>query len=277
MEESETSKDWYLIHEGDRSGPYSIDDLKAKVELHEIHPRLDKAWKDGMENWIPAGEVDGLFKKNTEAEAAEKNTSAINEFEELDFEDSEEQRRHNLGSWPGISRSGFIFFCYIFPIIWIVGLLFASKYLATLVETDLLKPIILILLILPFPLAIVATLKRFQNLGMSRVWFLGLLVPLLNIWLGYRLLACPAGYVEHKKLGTLGWVLAILYWAPLIASIGFGALLTYQGPERLNKLMEENREQFDSIQLKLDKLSQTPEEEKAEEVEEKGPSIIPIR
>jgi hypothetical protein len=47
---------------------------------------------------------------------------------------------------------------------------------------------------------------------MSRWWYLGNLVPILNLWVSYRMYVCPAGYAYHKKLDTIGVVLAILYW-----------------------------------------------------------------
>jgi hypothetical protein len=56
------------------------------------------------------------------------------------------------------------------------------------------------------------------NLGMSRWWFLGNLVPILGFWVGYRCFACPGGYAYHKKLDGAGIFLAIVYW--LLLAIG---------------------------------------------------------
>ncbi len=53
---------------------------------------------------------------------------------------------------------------------------------------------------------------------MSRWWYLANFVPLLNIWVGYRCFACPAGYAYHKKLDGAGIFLAIIYW--LLVAIG---------------------------------------------------------
>ena len=63
------------------------------------------------------------------------------------------------------------------------------------------------------------TLNRLVNLGMSRWWFLGNFVPILNFWIGYRCFACPAGYAYHKKLDGPGIALAILYWLLLLIAI----------------------------------------------------------
>jgi hypothetical protein len=39
MEESENPKPWFITHDGERSGPYLMDELKAKAGLHELKPR----------------------------------------------------------------------------------------------------------------------------------------------------------------------------------------------------------------------------------------------
>ncbi len=63
-------------------------------------------------------------------------------------------------------------------------------------------------------------LARFKNLKMTRWWVLLLVVPFVNIWLGYRIWACPPGYGEHKNQDTAGKVLTIVYVLMLVANIG---------------------------------------------------------
>lgn len=242
MEESETPKTWFILHDGERFGPFSMDDLKLGVETHEINPRLDMAWQEGMDDWIIAGEIEGLFEKNTKAEAVEKKdmarpTSNESTLKASEFED-ESPDDDDDGEWEGVSRGGFFFFCYIFPIIWMVGLFYGSKMLKGFVGDDIMPLVVGCLSLLPFLIAIFAILQRFQNLAMSRLWFFGLLVPLLNLWLGYRLFACPPGYAERKKLGFLGWILAVIYWLPVLAAIGIGVMIAIKGPAMIEDLIE---------------------------------------
>ena len=49
---------------------------------------------------------------------------------------------------------------------------------------------------------------RLKNIGSSPWWCLGLLVPLLNIFIGFRCLICPEGYADTKKLDTAGKIIA---------------------------------------------------------------------
>jgi hypothetical protein len=87
---------------------------------------------------------------------------------------------------------------------------------------------------------------------MSRWWYLGNLVPILNLWVSYRMYVCPAGYAYHKKLDGAGVVLAILYWLMIllavlmlasILAVMFGALgspeLRQQVEEALRNLQQE--------------------------------------
>ena len=101
----------------------------------------------------------------------------------------------------------------------------------------------LVLLVIPV-LVLVITAKRFNNLGMSGWWWLGMLVPLLGLWLGYRLFAAPPGYAYTNKLDGVGKFLAVIYWLSLIACIalpivaGFG-LIQGLDPDQLDAWIAE--------------------------------------
>lgn len=50
---------WYYSKNGAQNGPISFEELKTKIESKEVGPR-DLVWKDGMADWVPAGEVADL-------------------------------------------------------------------------------------------------------------------------------------------------------------------------------------------------------------------------
>lgn len=240
MDEADAKKEWFVTHEGKQFGPVSIDDLKFEVERGELNPRLDMVWKAGMEEWIPAGELDGLFQKNDEAKAAEKAKEEASHFTGYVSGDTPEETERAKGKWPGVGRGLFFFMVFIFPLLFAVGIGAAKISLNESLDAALLDKIASGLLLLPLFLLIAYTLKRFQNLGMTRWWFFGLLVPLLNYWVKYRLFACPPGYAHHKKLDGLGWFLAILYWLlalAIAAAIAAFAYLITTDPGKLKDLM----------------------------------------
>lgn len=49
--------------------------------------------------------------------------------------------------------------------------------------------------------------KRVQNLGMSGWAILWSFVPIMSIWIGWRMYACPPGYEYHRALDTAGKIL----------------------------------------------------------------------
>ena len=52
--------EWYYSHGGERHGPVSTDQLKEMAAVGKLGPD-DLIWKEGMDNWMPAGKVKKLF------------------------------------------------------------------------------------------------------------------------------------------------------------------------------------------------------------------------
>ncbi len=248
MDEAEPTKEWFVTHDGKQFGPVSMDDLKFEAERGELNPRLDMVWKNGMEDWIPAGEVAGLFARNDEAKAVEDAKQTA--FTEYKPDISAAEKKQIMGVWPGVGRGTYFFVCYVLPILWMAALGFGMKFLEKKVAPMPLAIGAGVLCLLLVFLIISSTLKRFQNLAMSRAWFFGLFAPILNLWVSYRLFACPPGYAHHKKLDTIGWVLAIIHWGSLLLVIASGAFATYSltqsGPDDpMRKMIEESIQKFE--------------------------------
>jgi TM2 domain-containing membrane protein YozV len=54
------ASEWYYSQDGERHGPISTDQLKDLAAAGKIGPD-NLVWKDGMENWLPAGKVKNLL------------------------------------------------------------------------------------------------------------------------------------------------------------------------------------------------------------------------
>ena len=59
---------WHYQHDDQKFGPVLAADLKKLVEGGELLP-TDLVWKEGMEKWVPARSVKGLFSAGTGATA----------------------------------------------------------------------------------------------------------------------------------------------------------------------------------------------------------------
>jgi uncharacterized membrane protein YhaH (DUF805 family) len=211
---------WFFTREGERIGPVTFAELKAKVEEAALDPRLDLVWCQGMPEWMPAGEIEGLFEKRAPSDAPESLAPAAGPYAPPKSESVADVMSRE-GEWPGARRRSYLFLTILFPILWNIGFTVASGFLGNQLGPEIMTPIAIVAGAVPMVAAIYITLKRFVNLGMSRWWFLGNFVPFLNFWVGYRCFACPAGYAYHKKLDGPGVALAIIYWLLLALVVLF--------------------------------------------------------
>ncbi|MEI6675573.1 MAG: GYF domain-containing protein [Verrucomicrobiota bacterium] len=201
---------WFFTREGERLGPVSLAELRVKAQEGGLNPRLDLVWMQGMAEWKPAGEIDALFERRV------TEVSAANPYMPPQAE-SVGAQMHLQGDWPGARRRAYLTVTLLLPVIWSMALGLMPTLLGRALEPALLQQInhggALVLVII----GLYYSLQRFVNLGMSRWWYLGHLVPFLNVWVGYRCFACPAGYAYHKKMDGIGIALAIIYWLLIVA------------------------------------------------------------
>lgn len=222
---SDTPQDsWFYTREGERIGPVSFSALRVKAADGALNPRLDLVWTQGMESWRPAGEIEGLFERRAAVEAVESPAPKADPYQPpADREVAERMSQEE--NWPGVRRRGYIFGIIIFPVLWGMILGLVAAMLKVEFGPEMGGWLTFAALLVPLAVWIWAGIQRFPNLGMSRWWWLGNYVPLLNLWVAYRCFACPAGYAFHKKLDGIGVVLAILYWLSLVLSIVAAGLM----------------------------------------------------
>ena len=209
---------WFYTCKGERIGPVTFADLRIKAQEATLNPRLDMAWTQGMEAWKPSGEIEGLFERRTSAEPQESLAPSADPYAPPKGESAEEKMAKESG-WPGYRRRAYLFFVILFPAAWgyLAGL--ATPMMTQQFGEELMKVIPIGVKLLPSLVIIYISLKRLMNVGMSRWWILGNVVPILNLWVGYRCFACPGGYAYHKKMDGVGIFLAIIYWFALVVSV----------------------------------------------------------
>ncbi len=188
-----------------------LSDLRIKAIEGDLDPRYDLVWTQGMAEWKPAGEVDGIFEKRSSVTAPDSHDSPADIGMMADFGGAEQMMSQQT-DWPGARRRSFIFMTMLFPVLWNFGFLYASPYILELAGPRITQVFTAGAGLLPAILIIYFSLQRLANVGMTRWWFFGNLVPILNFWVSYRMFACPSGYASHKKLDGIGVVLAVVYW-----------------------------------------------------------------
>ena len=158
----------------------------------------------------PAGEIEDLFERHVSTLPAAANPYTLPPLETV----AAFMRRED--SWPGARRRAYLTACLLLPLLAYAALVYGPALLASPPDSALFDQIALGAALALCLIALYYGLQRLANLGMSRWWYLGHCVPLLNLWVGYRCFACPAGYAYHKKLDGAGIVLAICYWLLLL-------------------------------------------------------------
>ena len=218
--EDEPHEIWFYSRDGEKHGPVSFTHLQAKAKEASLNPRLDMVWSKGMDEWKLAGEIEGLFKRHAVAEPPEVPvpTLAGSPYQPPQG-DSVAEQMGKEGEWPGARRRSYLIATLIFPSLWGFVIAAGAGFLTTQFGPEIMKIALPGLSVVPLLVIIVISLKRLVNLGMSRWWFLGNIVPILNLWIGYRCFACPAGYAFHKKLDGAGIFLAIIYWLLLLIAV----------------------------------------------------------
>ena len=205
---------WFYTCQGERLGPVDFEELRAMAADLSLNPRLDMIWKQSMDMWKAAGQIDGLFERNNvsvELAAAVPPSSPAQQ--------SARKPIPKNARWPGARRRSFLLVTLLLPLVWHYALAAASPLLIEQFGSALMGRLLPYAAFAPLVVLLHFGLKRLVNLGMSRWWCLAVFAPLLNLWLGYRCFACPPGYAYHQKLDGRGIALAIIYWLVTLAVV----------------------------------------------------------
>jgi len=194
-----------------------------------------------MAEWQPAGEIPNLF-----TQRMSENSAAATSYT-LPLPDSVAALMQRPDSWPGARRRAYLSACLLLPLTAYAALTYGQASLASPLDPALFDNITHGAALVLCIISLYYGLQRLTNLGMSRWWYLGYCVPLLNLWIGYRCFACPAGFAYHKKLDGAGIALAICYWLPLVLAllvlVALGVILTRYGDDaRVVELWRQVRE-----------------------------------
>jgi uncharacterized membrane protein YhaH (DUF805 family) len=184
---------WFYSKENERIGPLSFGDLKVRVAEGQVHPRSDLVWTSGMEAWKPAGEIDGLFERVVAVAPAPVAMAQTANPYQSGSGNSEDSQIARQTVWPGFGRATFIIGAFIFVTIAVVG----PSILMPFVKGFASSAMLVRRLSLGFTIWLGR--NRLTNVGMSRWWYFANFVPILNLWVGYRLVVCSPGYAHQKK------------------------------------------------------------------------------
>lgn len=208
---------WFFSSGDERYGPVGFEYLIELAKSGQLDPRNDMVWTTTLNDWEPAGEIEGLFERR----------AARNDEPSMDggfaSTGTFESKPIPKASFPGTGRIGMVMGVVVVPPLLMAGWAYALPLILPHVPEGYREYLPRVIIPLVGLLVLATLVKRFRNIGMSGWWVLGLCIPVVNLWLGYRLLASPAGYAVARKLDIGGKLMAVLYWGCLIAGIGLVA------------------------------------------------------
>ena len=213
---AQQQQQWFFSTGGERFGPVGFDYLLELAQRGGLDPRNDLVWSTCLNDWEPAGEVEGLFERR----AVRKGDASLEGSQSLAQTGDFTVTPIPKGHFPGTGRASYVMGSLVLPVLLVIGWQFAVPFMKPYAPEAYAGYLPLVVWPLAGLMALVSALNRFHNLGMTRWWFLGFAIPVLNLWLGFRCLACPAGYASRKKLDGMGKLVAILYWAAVFGGIG---------------------------------------------------------
>jgi uncharacterized membrane protein YhaH (DUF805 family) len=205
---------WYLAKDGQQEGPVTAQQIGALVKAGSLDPTTAMVWREGLTDWKPLGESELSAQIATITPAVAG--PAINN----PYHVSERTRNSIAPSQPdapvehpGYGRLRYFLSLFVTTIVF-YAILFAVMFAMFSNSSGSgagpgIAMALLVLLVIGS--SIYFGLKRLQNLGMSGWAMLWSLVPIMNVWITWRMVACPAGYEHHRMLDTPAKVITGLW------------------------------------------------------------------
>ncbi len=226
---------WYFSKDGQQEGPVTAGQIVALVNASTLDPATTQVWREGLAEWIPLAQspvFDEAGNLPAPMIAPVKSVAPVSPYTVSpgSLAASRANRPDMPLEYPGIGRLAYFLAAIGFAIVFYT-ILFVIIFAALKSDGGAGMAIGVLLVALLFVAAsLFIGVKRVTNLGMSGWAILWSLVPFMNIWIHWRMMACPAGYEDHRTLDTAGkvisgiWIafLALGILAPLIGGMARG-------------------------------------------------------
>lgn len=221
--------EWYFANNGAQEGPVTAPQLQALVRSGALNPATLLVWKEGMTEWsslqdaglMPA--TSPLMTPTPLVAAAPPASLATNPYllSERSQHSMARERDAYVPRYEGYGRLRY-FLTYMIMTIALYAMALGVVFLIMKsTESEAASLAVLGLLTIAYIIAIFYIgAQRTKNLGMSGFAVLWSFVPIMNIWIGWRMMACPEGYEDHRTLDVPGKVLTGLWIALMVLAIG---------------------------------------------------------
>jgi uncharacterized membrane protein YhaH (DUF805 family) len=214
----EAMEQWFFSKGGQQEGPVTPQQIQALAAAGQLDPATTFVWHEGLADWqalgdsgllagaaaparaLPAPPVAASFGGNPYTPPREAYQPPVRK--ELEF----------APQYPGYGRLRYFLTNLIITVVF-YAIMFAVIFaaLGSGGGEGAGGAIMIVILVLGLGVMVVSfytAYQRVKNLGMSGWALLWTLVPIMNMWIGWRMFACPAGYEDHRTLDTAGKVIS---------------------------------------------------------------------
>jgi uncharacterized membrane protein YhaH (DUF805 family) len=213
---------WYIARDGQQEGPVTPQQIGALVKAGHLDPATAMVWREGLTEWKSLSDS-GLLAELKNLTPAVAGPAITNPYHVSERTRNSGGDRHSGApvEYPGYGRLRYFLSLFVTTIIF-YAILFAVVFTMMRGNSEPGGASALGLFLI-FLLVVVGNLyfgvQRLKNLGMSGWALLWSLVPIINVWLYWRMAACPAGYEEHRVLDTPAKVITGAFIGLMVLSV----------------------------------------------------------
>ena len=222
---------WYIAKDGQQEGPVTAQQIAALAKAGTLDPTSTLVWHEGLPDWKTLAESGLLSLPGAVTPVAAKpvseNPYLVTERTRTTLE---EPRRDIPIEYPGYGRLRyFLSITVVMVVFYAILLALVFAMFSTNGSGGGAAAAMLLIVLLMVGASVHIALKRLKNLGMSGWAILWTLVPIMNFWIGWRLIACPAGYENHRTMDTAAKVITGLWIGMMVLSFAVNIIAAVMG------------------------------------------------
>ena len=197
---------WFFTKDGQQEGPVTPQQIRALASAGALDPATTLVWQEGLEDWKSLEDA-GLLSSDL---LPAHSPAAVSPYLA-----SEQIRRESSTDivYPGYGRLRYFLTSMVVTVV-TYAIMFAMIFAMLSGGSDGLGiggPILVVLILAAVAVSFFIAYQRVKNLGMSGWALLWLLVPIISMWMAWRMVACPPGYEYHRTLDTAGKVISGIF------------------------------------------------------------------
>jgi uncharacterized membrane protein YhaH (DUF805 family) len=201
---------WFFTKDGQQEGPVTPQQIRALANAGQLDLATTLVWQEGLDDWKSL-EESGLFASDSLSVPSSAHSPTTGSPY---LAPAQIRREFSVNiEYPGYGRLRYFLTSMVVAVI-AYAIMFAVIFAMLSGGSDGIGAggaSLIILALAVIAVSFYIAYQRVQNLGMSGWAILWLLVPIISMWMTWRMVACPPGYEYHRTLDTAGKVISGIF------------------------------------------------------------------